>query len=92
MDRRPGAVFAPGGAVFHRGLCPFPLARASGAGEACWSGGAPVRSRMVKQNTRKLRELIENYEEIRAFLNDPLPRQEYSLEKMPAAERLIYAA
>ena len=51
-----------------------------------------VRSTMVKQNTRKLRALIENYEEIRRFMNDPLARQEHSLETAPVRERLTYAA
>ena len=42
---------------------------------------AVVQNGLIKQNTRDLRELIENYEEIELFVHHPSARQEYPTQR-----------
>lgn len=44
---------------------------------------SPVQSCMIKQNTRPLCQLIENYQEIAPFVHHPMSRQDYSTELKP---------
>ena len=53
---------------------------------------ARVHSRMVKQNTRALRAVIENYEEIAPWAHHPLARQEYSARRKSAPDRAARVA
>ena len=57
-------------------------------------GRPPVRvqSRLVKQNTRPLHDVVENYDELLPFVDHPLTRQEYPARSSPILRPVVHVA